>query len=323
MNASCGVRSLKENKIVGWFGAGKSLLLVKASYTMKAMTLLVKANGSHVGARNQFPALARGFTLIELLVVIAIIAILASMLLPALTRAKVKAQGISCLTNLKQLQLGWQLYADDNGDLMPSNLNSSDQNGIWRTLPSSWVLGNAVLDTNVTNLQSGTLFPYTRSLEVYRCPADRSLTTGAQKQLRLRSYTLQNALNRIIPAGGPWVEDAPYLTFRKLHHVPMPSPSLLQVFIDHSERTISSGAFSFYLKDSGLWGLLPADRHGQGGVVSHADGSAELRHWRWIKRNRDEGDKVLNKADLADFQFMTLGRPRERDYTPGWWNVIR
>lgn len=137
--------------------------------------------------------LRHGFTLIELLVVIAIIAILASMLLPALAKAKLKAQGISCLGNLKQLQLAWQVYADDNGDLMPSNIDAA-QNGIERTLPGSWVLGNAQIDTNRTNIESGMLFPYTRSVAVYRCPADRSLTRGQQKQPRLRSYALQNSL---------------------------------------------------------------------------------------------------------------------------------
>ena len=263
----------------------------------------------------------RGFTLIELLVVIAIIAILASMLLPALAKAKLKAQGISCLGNLKQLQLAWQLYADDNGDLMPSNIDSA-QNGVERTLPGSWVLGNAQVDTNPTNIQSGTLYPYTQTVAVYHCPADRSLATGQQKQPRLRSYTLQNSLNRIIPNNGPWSDDVPYITYRKLHQVPLPSPSQLQVFIDTSERTIGGGLYSFYPKDSGLWGKLPADRHGRGGVVSHADGAAELRHWRWQKANRDEGDKVLNKADLADFQFMTLGRPRQSDYVPTWWNSM-
>ena len=132
-------------------------------------------------------ALCSAFTLIELLVVIAIIAILAALLLPALTRAKVKAQDISCRSNLRQLQLCWNLYVDDNNQALPPTSTWPTSNG-WESREPSWAVGDAKDDVSTTNLQRGVLFPYNRSVGIYRCPADKTPVVGNPSLLRTRTY---------------------------------------------------------------------------------------------------------------------------------------
>src|SRR6266851_5662556 len=201
------------------------------------------------------------FTLIELLVVIAIIAILAAMLLPALAKAKAKAQDISCRNNLHQLQLCWNLYVDDNNQALPPiSIWPTGSTG-WESREPSWVVGDAKHDVSTTNLQRGLLFPYNRSVGIYRCPADKTAVVGYPSVVRTRTYELDASLNCWYMGGippwypGPWER-------RKFSELVNPQPTDVMTFIDSHPTTGDSADFSQSYRETAAvdaWSSLPGE----------------------------------------------------------------
>jgi prepilin-type processing-associated H-X9-DG protein len=245
-----------------------------------------------------------------LLVVIAIISILASLLLPTLGRAKARGQATACVSNIRQLQLAWLLYTDEHDQIMPPH--TPRQIGTtWRSVPPSWVLGNAQVDVNLTNIESGVLWPYTRSPGVYLCPADNSMANQSASlvQRRIRSYQTQGALN---PQEG-WVAAGKYGLYRKLTAIPQPKPSGLMVMIEVTARSIDTAEYSWIFgawNGGGSWWSFPADRHRQRGSMGYADGHVALLKWKAVKENRPQPDSVRRGDDTADMMVMLEGRPR-------------
>jgi len=229
---------------------------------------------------------ADAFTLIELLVVIAIIAILAAMLLPALSAAKSRALNIVCENNISQLEVCLHLYLTDNHDhFVPNNsIAAAGDPGMGLSTGLSWLPDlNAVTEIDPSNIVNGLLFQYNRSLGIYHCPADRSTlkTAGGQPypHLRWRSYNMSQSVNGDTDANPLYSLEAlpAYQKYTEVRH-----PSRIFVFIDESSDTIEDAEFGcppIGSWDDGYWWDMPSDRHMQSANLSFVDGHVE--HWQW------------------------------------------
>lgn len=251
---------------------------------------------------------SNGFTLIELLVVIAIIAILASMILPALNRAKLKAQQMTDLSNLKQTGLAWAMYASDNREKMVRNLPGDKDSWIDGTKGSEMTVGGA---TNILAVKNGLLYPYNPNAAIYQCPSAVLGTPISGNQRLARNYSMEGRMGSAY--GG--VMDYIYgsgACYSKITQITRPGPANAIVMIDESINTIDDGYFAIQKPPSVDFQNSPTGRHINSGAFEFADGHVDKKKWRGISKEQPldtTADSAGLKADLLWLQIHVYDVP--------------
>jgi prepilin-type N-terminal cleavage/methylation domain-containing protein/prepilin-type processing-associated H-X9-DG protein len=271
------------------------------SAVLSVNPVIVKA----VKSRLEPGTITRGFTLIELLVVIAIIAILAALLLPALSGAKEQSQGIKCMSNMRQMSLGWRMYAQDNREFIVLASSSIADGGAANDPLDkyAWTQQYEDFSDNAYNydpsvdITVGPLYPYINSYMVYRCPADTSVinhhtSSGIVQLPRVRTVSMNFFLGGYggQGLGGSFSWSALYPVYMKTTHLTpteSPGPSDTWVFIDERQDCINWGNYGTDMagdtpSEPGLYqfyGDMPGMYHNRSAGFAFADGHGAIQHW--------------------------------------------
>jgi prepilin-type N-terminal cleavage/methylation domain-containing protein len=236
-----------------------------------------------------------GFSLLELLVVMAIIALLASLLLPALVGAGDKGRRLACENNLKQLVTSVQMYAADNEGKLPQNYPEADSNLIW--VPGNMrVMGQA---TNQLLIKEGKLFPYANRTSIYRCPSDRSSMNGTP---RVRSYSMNGWVgSRYMQQDSP---QTLFRTFVRDNELAAAGAANIWLILDEHEASIDDAWFLVTMDDSRPFASFPANRHGRGYALNFADGHIDTYQLTDPQSQRLGTDAARISPDNSDWARM-------------------
>jgi prepilin-type N-terminal cleavage/methylation domain-containing protein/prepilin-type processing-associated H-X9-DG protein len=259
------------------------------------------------------------FTLIELLVVIAIIAILAGMLLPVLGKAKLKAQGIGCMNNTRQLTYAWLMLVDDNMGELPRNDGKA---GSWCAGIVGWETGAPgpeYADTSIlTDPERSTIGAYVKDVAVFKCPADKFVNPQASKP-SVRSVAMNAVLGNKVEIGSAEPDKTYLASINKLSQIPKPVDTF--VLLDEHPDSINDAVFHVVpgLGTAGVWRDLPASFHNGAAGFSFADGHSEIRKWRDARTVREVrfqykwwstgGDKRMYIGNSPDYQWICSKMP--------------